>query len=219
MMSKIKEWFIKFMNKLGFYTDKQVLERCIDNNSNYEKIIDTMKGDMAKLKEEVHQLSIQNLDLNMQNKRLVDAPFENQEYIKDLQTQLGDILHVSPCFEFSNDMAIPGSTCIVTGIEDDPQGDERFTVVRGRTVLTDDMTPLIDQTKSIEDRMSLLMDYMKRWGLCDRIVRDLMSYGALSVSLAYNKNCTAYEMYYQLSAVRITGSATFTINDSVKYEN
>lgn len=149
--------------------------------------------------------------------RYKEAAMKNIEYVKDVQKQLSEVLHDSIAFGFPNKVAIPGSTSIRTDInEDSANGD--MIIVRGRTLLTDDMTPRINDTPDMHGRLELIFGYMERYGVLSTITKNLIRSGAITFTLAYNDHCTAYEMYYECAAKRQNETSLVVINNMKKLD-
>lgn len=147
--------------------------------------------------------------------RYKDAAMMNAEYVKDVQKQLSVVLHGDEMFGFPNKVAIPGSTSIRTDlIEDSASGDH--VVVRGRTVLTDDVTQKINNVPDMLSKLELVFSHMDRYGVLTGITKSLIRSGAIAFTLAYNDNCTSYEAYYEVCAKRQDETALMVIDESKK---
>lgn len=177
---------------------RQLMDRA-EQVSNYETTISTLK---AKLDEETADAE-----------RSYEAATKNLDLIKGLQKQLGDLFHEHPVFGFPNGVPIPGSTCVTTSDFTKEDG-TNVAVIRGRTILTDDMTVKIDSTPGIVERTNLITSYMDTYGLYSRIGKDLMARGGIKLTLAYNRNCTAYEIYYEVIADHASGDAIVFVDKS-----
>lgn len=228
MIMALREWWTKFLNVIGLYTKGQyvnletvninLLSRLDLMEETYETQINqlneaaanaqnTQNNVIAKLNEELAAAKHETVEAKKEADRQVRytiekykaVPDENAALIKELQKQLGDLFREHPVFGFPNSIPIPGSTCVVSHTIRSDDTDDKA-ICQGRCILTDDITAAINDNPSAEDRFNIITNYMKRYDILARITLELMRHGALGLSLAYNKNCTAYEVYYEVIA-------------------
>lgn len=122
---------------------------------------------------------------------------EANDYYKEVQSALSKALHDSEVFGFKRSMAFPGSTSVQGGIvtNDDNSKD---VVISGRTIFPDDVTQEIQNATSMHDKYLIALNHLIRYGIVEQIAKNIINNGALEFTLAYNKNCTCLELYYQV---------------------
>jgi len=233
---------IRFLNAIGIYTKSQYEEarttqrELADALNEYKDIEAALADEVEEKTTEIENLRKQlkeareaadnehitaetlkkNLDAAVAEADAChEAASENLDLIKGLQKQLGELFRDHPVFGFPNSVAIPGSTCVTTSdyVKDGGTG---LAVMRGRTIFMDDMTSKIDGTPGITERTRLIMDYMERYGLFNKIGKDLMSHGGIKLTLAYNGDCTAYEAFYEAVVEHASGDAIVFVDKSPK---
>lgn len=237
---KIVELFIKFLNAIGIYTRSQMNE-LTDSRNTLAGSLDEHKVTVSSLASQLEEKTteVENLrhQLNEMTERASnhettittlrtkldevtaevdssrEAAMENLDLIKELQKQVGDLFHDHPVFGFPTGIPIPGSTCVTTSDYTKEDG-TNVAVLRGRSILTDDMTDKIDSTPGIVERTKLITSYMETYGLFAKIGKDLMNRGGIKLTLAYNRNCTAYEVYYETVVDHASGDAIVFVDKS-----
>lgn len=242
---KLIAFLVKILNAIGIYTKGQYMDvynaKCkLDDAYAVHKGVEESLAsqleekttEVENLRKQLHdmteQLSSQEITIGTLKKKndelsaevesAVDASYQNLDLIKELQKQLGDVFHAHPVFGFPTGIPIPGSTCVTT-FDYTKEDGTNVAVLRGRSILTDDMTPRIDNTPGIVERTQLIRDYMDQYDLFSKIGKDLMSRGGIKMTLAYNRNCTAYEVYYEAVVEHASGDAIIVIDKSVTDKN
>lgn len=234
-MGKFIEFLLKILNGIGLYTKSQY-ESVVTVRDAATQLADTRFTTIADQRSEIEELQqklkemaekAESLETSIDTiKAFADsesdratqeheAACENLDLIKGLQKQLGELFNEHPVFGFPHGTAIPGSTC-VTASDYEMKDGSKFAVLRGRTIFTDDMTIKIDSSPSIYERHQLIKDYMDRYGIFSKIGKDLMARGGIKLSLAYNKNCTAYEAFYECVVEHASGDALITVTKDGK---
>jgi len=135
----------------------------------------------------------------------------NMEYVKDVQRKLGYALEHGEDFGFPNSRAIPGSATIRDYSVSDEEG--KFTVIRTRAIALDHITAEIDRNPDMGTRLGLVLNQMRSGGMFARIGETLLNSGAVQLALAYNPNCTTYELYAEIVARNYAKDAYFVLRD------
>lgn len=234
-MNAFTQFLLKILNSIGLYTKSQYREMETDRDNVKTVVeaqsitIDNLRGEIDALRKELKDMTekAESLETSIgtikafadsESERATEAheaACQNLDLIKGLQKQLGELFNEHPVFGFPNGTPIPGSTCATTSDYEMSDG-SKFAVLRGRTIFTDDMTIKIDSAPSIYERHQLIKEYMERYGILAKIGKDLMSRGGIKVSLAYNKNCTAYEAFYEAVVEHASGDALITVTKDEK---
>lgn len=192
---RIWKWILR---KLHLYTEEEHNKVCCVVEILYETQIAGLKAAHEQLLEMNQEMSDSIEEL--QHKLLVykKTAKENLDYVKDVQKAIGDIMHTSKNFGFPNSVPIPGSAAVVT--DHTEKDGEEFSVVRSRVITLDGLTTMINDNPDAETRTGLVVNHMRQYGLMNRIAESLISAGAVNFVLAYNRNCTCYEMYTEITA-------------------
>lgn len=119
---------------------------------------------------------------------------------KEVERQVSKLLHDDARFGFSGNFAFPGSTSIASEIIHDEETAKPYIAVYGRTVLTDEHSNKLGQLLTLNEKLQYIMNTLHRQNIYDRITKDLMKLGAIQYTVGYNSDCTAYEIYYAISA-------------------
>lgn len=160
--------------------------------------------DLQKKLDELMKLNLQDLQNENEQIRAESAKLkidldEQQKINEDVQKALSKALHESVMWGFPENDVFPGCISVHTR-ESQISDDERYIVVQGRTIFTDEMNNKLKDAKTNLERFDMILLALKKYGIYDRIVKDLMLRSGIVYTLAYNEECSAYEIYYQITA-------------------
>lgn len=162
------------------------------NNDLQKKLSELMKLNLQDLQSENEQVLAENVKLK------VDLD-EQQKINEDVQKALSKALHESVMWGFPENEVFPGCISVHTR-ESQISDDEKYVVVQGRTIFTDEMNTKLKEAKTNLERFDMILLALKKYGIYDRIIKDLMLRSGIVYTLAYNEECSAYEIYYQITA-------------------
>lgn len=150
------------------------------------------------------QATVEEKDgLILNQKRKIDQHEEykrvDAEYLRNVQKQLAEEFALHPVFGFPRSLGLPGSVSIVSSRTADSPDDLGFTVTRGRIILDDTTTKYINSTPHMYEKLSHILNFMRRYGSMTKIIEDLIVNGAMSMTLAYREETTTYEMFYEVT--------------------
>lgn len=209
----MKRFFNWLFRKLGYisvfeYHDMEhqlqeaesVIEHYQADATTLRKHIDELERDLRRL-DHVTLLDLQdeNNALKLKQDKINANLIQAEQYYKEVQTQLADMMHVSPIMGFPNAMRFPGATVIKDMATVNESGDKCITVI-GRSILPDSTTTKIQTAVGMTDKMLIIRNELLKQGILDRITQDLIKSGAISMTLGYNKDCTTCEVYFTVKA-------------------
>lgn len=220
-MRHILEKIIDWLYNLIGYCPKQIAKQfddlvCPDRENtcteetSFQERIDRIRNVLMESNERIQKLEDQieecsmldmkelleiNNQLTEDNQKLMKEIEKSEEYYHKVQVQVSDILHGDKTFGFGRNPCIPGSTSLMSEkVEDSIR-------VYGRTIFTDVLAERIKQEPSVRNKFQMAYSELLRNGLIDKLVRQLVSLGAISMTLGFNENNTTLEVYYTLEAV------------------
>lgn len=127
-----------------------------------------------------------------------EVPTENLQVIKDLESQIHGIYVTSRNFGFPNSVPLPGSATMTdAGIM---YNDTPFIDLNIRAIATDEETARINQEPDQRRRFIMMIDILRNRGFLTRIGERIITSGAATVGMAYNPDCTNYEVYVDVAA-------------------
>lgn len=151
----------------------------------------------------MEQLQEENKRVMLENDKIHKDMQEANEYYKEVQTQISELMHGDPLFGFKRSVTIPGSSTLTGVIKDDTA------VVAGRMVMEDSVTAKMEQEPSLRERYYIATNQLAKYGLLDRIMQEALNLGGVQFTLAYNDNCTATELYYAMEIKTKQSMLTF----------
>ena len=186
----------------------QVIEDYEAKLAEYEKNITDLKEQALRAKERYDETYAQMLRYRD------DVPIENVDMIKNLQSQIHDIYATSRNFGFPNSIPMAGSVSMSdSGIT--VNGDN-FVDLMIRMITLDEETVRINQETDQRRRYALMVNYLKQRGLLEKIGERMISSGAATLAIAYNHDCTTYEIFAEMTAKVLPDAGT--IRDHTKEE-
>lgn len=238
-MKKLMELWVALLNKLHLYTLSQHNRVCELAASMYEIQIKgladaneaqtvsiteleakvrKLTAELASVKAERDELAsafdpiqAERDSLREQIQAYKDAAMENATYVKDTQKQLSELLKSSEAFGFPNSRGIPGSTSIRTiDVEQDGKSE---VLIRGRTIVSDDITQEINAIPDMGTKIHTVMAFMEKYGVFTKIARDMFSYGAVQCVLGYNGGNTNYELYYEIVSHQANNDSVLVVRN------
>lgn len=135
------------------------------------------------------------------------------EYLRGVQKQLSEEFKLHPVFGFPRSPGLPGSVSIVSSRSATSPDDPGYTITRGRVILDDRTTAQINDTPHIYEKIGCVLNFMRRYGSMPKIIEDLISNGAMSMTLAYREDTTTYEMYYEVTGKNYATDAILVLDD------
>jgi hypothetical protein len=119
-------------------------------------------------------------------------------------------------FGFRNNPAFPGSSCVsAVGFTDSSisskSDSDKFISICGRTVFTDEATEELRKYPDMGTKYWCAINYLAKYHLTDKIMDYIIKSGSLQMTLAYNTDCTAAELYYNLQVLKPNDSFLFDV--------
>lgn len=209
----MKRFFNWLFKKLGYISvfEFHDLEHQLEKA---ESVIEDYQADATSLREHIAELETilkrldhvtlinlqdENTTLKLKQDKINADLIQAEQYYKEVQTQISDMMHVSPIMGFPNAMRFPGATVIKDMATVNEAGDKCITVI-GRSILPDYITTKIQTAVGMTDKMLIIRNELLKQGILDRITQDLIKSGAISITLGYNKDCTTCEAYFTVKA-------------------
>ena len=72
----------------------------------------------------------------------------------------------------------------------------------------DDETTRINQEPDQRRRYGMMFNYLKQRGLLEKIGERMITSGAATLAIAYNDDCTNYELYAEMAAKILPDAGT-----------
>lgn len=143
----------------------------------------------------------ENEALREDHNKIIKDLEDGIKYYNSVQKQVSEMMHNSQEWSFPNSMCFPGATIISSGKTscDNIENSAGQFVYKGRTVLTDDITTKLQNTASINEKMNIIILQLKKQGIYDKIMKDLIAANPIRYTIGYNTDCTCYEVYYCIS--------------------
>jgi len=181
------------------YTDNiQTLEKLTKLATNQQAVNDSLLESNNKLNERIASVEFQTMEqYKTENEKCIKDVEAGEKYYKEVQKQVSNVLHNDLEWKFPNAMAFPGSTVMNTDPGVNKNGEPCFTI-KGRIVLPDDVTGVIQHKTSINDKYNVIVNNMVKLGLMDRVVKSMIQFGLIEYTIGYNSDCTTCEVYYQI---------------------
>lgn len=178
--------------------DSKVL--IMENSLSYkESVIGTLTEDINALNEKLAQSEEECRKIRSKIDAYKATASVNLDYVKDTQKALGEVLGKTPEFGFPKRVAIPGSSTMTKDIKTLDDGEE-YSVIRVRLIAPDNITAIINQEPDMATRVGILLKQMDIFETSKVIGETLLNNGAVRLILAYNKNCTNYELFAEVVA-------------------
>lgn len=138
-----------------------------------------------------------------------EVPTENLETIKSLEAQLHEVYQHSLNFGFPRSIPSPGSVSMydLTVAHED----QLYYNARLRMILTDDETSRVNQEPDQAKRIKIVDQILEQRGMYTRIGRRMVMGGASPVTLAYNSDCTNFEVYAECAARIMPNAKTIVV--------
>lgn len=208
MIKKFIHWLC---TKLGYVPETQyriVQENLSELTIAHNKYEHEMENQLNDFRERVtamefvtmEELKNENEALKLNQDKIAAQLLQAENFYKDVQTQITDMMHVSPIMGFPAAMRFPGASTITDHKIKNP-GNEDHILVTGRTIFTDDVTAKIQAAHSMTDKLLIIRTELIKQGLVDKIAKNLINSGAFVITIGYNKDCTTCEAYYMLKAI------------------
>ena len=172
---------------------EDLLERNRNLNRRLSKATKTIEETSATTIQEQKEI---NEKLQLEQDRLNAAMQKSEEYYKTVQETLNKALQENGVYKFDSRMAFPGSTSFNGG--EYRENDEKYIIVTGRTILTDEDTAKMKALPSIEDKYHYAYNHLLQWGLVEKISKTLVTSGGTAFTIAFNPDCTCAEVYYNV---------------------
>lgn len=157
-------------------------------NSKYQSV---EAESMLKLKNE-------NDELNARLDKIMSDCDKAEEFYKTVQEMVSKALSEDSRFKFGSTGGIPGSSHVgvSSGIN---SNEETEIVINGRTVFLDEITDKIQHATSMNEKYSIALNQLIKYGLLEKVAQRMIQSGALEFTLGYNQNCTSLELFYQIT--------------------
>lgn len=118
-----------------------------------------------------------------ENEKLQQGIEDAKQIAETLQTQLSDVLHDHDIWGFPGKPAFPGSTVVTNVVESIIKDGTTNLVLRGRTIFDDKVSQQIGEKPTLNDQMSVALLAMKKQGVFDKILRDLITSGCIAYTI------------------------------------
>ena len=187
--------------------------KCVQSiTKSYDDRLDAYASEISKIHEKAYFADQQYHDALAQCERYrSEVSAENLATIKNLQSQLAEVYNTSRNFGFPNSLALPGSTSMT---DNNIQVDgEKYTSVRVRMILTDDETAKINTEPDQKRRYAMSIDMLRRRGLLERLGERMITSGAATLAIAYNQECTNFELFVDAAAKILPDAGTIRTKD------
>ena len=219
MKEKLTKLFAKIRRFFRIYTNTEHDTVCKalnaiheQENISYKGIIESKNDEIDDLQEQVKRLkaemdTIRENAENMKSEvlRLKNVPNESSALIKSFQKTLSEALHGSEEFGFQRSVPIPGSSCVRSSFSQDHDDNglvNKYTVIRTRTIALDSETAKINEIPDLYGKIYYLTQIMQDRDILNRFAHDIIMNGGANVVLAYNPNCTNYELYCEATLLQ-----------------
>lgn len=210
----IKEADHKLQETITKLDDKAL--KCVqDITTSYDEKLSAYESELNDIRAKADSMKKLYQDTFTQCDRYrQEVPTENLAIIKNLQGQLAEVYNTSRNFGFPNSLALPGSA---TMTDNNVQVDgENYTSVRVRMILTDDETARINTEPDQKRRYAMSVDMLRRRGLLERLGERMITSGAATLAIAYNMDCTNYELFVDVAAKILPDAGTIIITKDVQ---
>lgn len=203
--AKHEEEMAKIRDQLEAITSKY--EDAINSsNEMMHKVTEALqqaaKADEARAAAEQKLAEVDAMDkvkLCEENENLKKSIEQQDKITKDVQNQLSKALHEDQMWGFPDRQAFPGCTAVDSNFSQISE-DERYAIIKGRTIFDAEVTEKINQAKTVSEKMSVALLAMKKQGVYDKMLRDLIMMNAVEYTMAYDENANVMELYYMIRA-------------------
>lgn len=201
LLSKFGFWVCSVPEHLETREKLDVQEEKIKDLHERNQNLNRRLNKANKIIEEMSATSIQeqveiNKKLQLEQDRINAAMQKAEEYYKSVQEALNKALQDNGVYKFDSRMAFPGSTSFNGG--EYRENNEKYIIVSGRTILTDDDTAKMKMLPSLEEKYQYAYNHLLQWGLVEKIAKTLVTSGGTAFTLAFNPDCTCTEVYYNI---------------------
>ena len=204
LTTELRELANSYLEKSDMYETMYTNQQTVVNDDiakihELEENYDNLKKDYSKTCDDYHDLRVENTELRATLSRYKTAGDYNLKFVKDTQKLLEREIKPSDEFSFPRSQPWPGSMTITDDIANMDNGDKKV-IVRGRCIAMDDTTTQINNEPDMYGKIMKMVDQMKRYGTLDRVAYQMITSGAMTLTLAYNEDCTNYVLYYEMAA-------------------
>lgn len=167
-----------------------------------EKTISELNGKIDSVEyQSMADYKYQNEELQKENEKLLESIEESKKLQIDVEKHLSNALHESGIWGFPNSMAFPGCTSIASKMSR-ISDDERWFVLQGRTLFDVETSQKIIDSKTNSDRYNIALLSMKKQGIFDKIVKDIIMNNAVEytfgVLVPSENESPIVEIYYRI---------------------
>lgn len=211
MVETKADCFEKRYNDLLTSSQKKI--QCLERQLSEEMLLKSeLQGQVAMVIQKNSELKDYNDSLKRKLDQLEEYKRVDAEYLRETQKQLSEEFGMHPVFGFPRSPGLPGSTSITTVRTRKPGESDEFTVSRGRIILDDQLTMQINQTPHMYEKMQLVLGFMARYGSLERLMKDIIYNGGMSMTLAYRDDTTTYEVYFETTAKNYNADSIMVFN-------
>lgn len=198
----IKNWIIKKLGGIPNQECEWILELHKNERALCKQTIDDQTKELARLNEQIAKydaVSLMSMDeLNNENIRVKQYADEMKEFADSAFKAISNGFHTDSIYGFPKSLGYPGSIYGTSAYD----ADTNQVIIDGRIIFDDHFSSKFESAKSTEERLNILQFYMKKYGLYETIGKTVVRDGAMSLSVGYNENNTAYELYYHMNVPR-----------------